>query len=83
MKPHWTLQDAKNKFSQVVNNALADGPQYVTRRGVEAVVVLSVQEYEHLTSEKPSFSDFLLQCPKLDGEDPFLREKEYPRELAL
>jgi len=83
MEPSWTLQDAKNKFSQVVNNALLDGPQFVTRRGVDAVVVLSVQEYEHLTSHKPSFTDFLLQCPKLDGEDPFERQKEYPRELNL
>ncbi len=83
MEPNWTLQDAKNKFSQVVNNALSDGPQFVTRRGVDAVVVLSVQEYEHLTSHKPSFTDFLLHCPKLDGEDPFERPKEYPRELNL
>ena len=83
MRQSWTLQDAKNKFSQVVNNALADGPQYVTRRGVEAVVVVSVHDYEHLTSHKPSFTDFLLHCPKLDGEDPFVREKEYPRELEL
>lgn len=83
MKPSWTLQDAKNKFSQVVNNALANGPQYVTRRGMDAVVVLSVHEYERLTSHKPSFTDFLLQCPQLDGEEPFERSKEYPRELAL
>ncbi|MCP4669307.1 MAG: type II toxin-antitoxin system prevent-host-death family antitoxin [Deltaproteobacteria bacterium] len=83
MKSSWTLQDAKNKFSQVVNNALLDGPQYVTRRGVEAVVVVSVQEYETLTSHKPSFTDFLLQCPKLDGENLFERRKEYPRELDL
>lgn len=83
MRSSWTLQDAKNKFSQVVNNALVDGPQYVTRRGVETVVVVSIQDYEHLTSPKPSFTDFLLHCPKLDGEDPFERPKEYPRELEL
>ena len=83
MKPSWTLQDAKNKFSQVVKNALMDGPQYVTRRGVDVVVVVSVQEYETLTSHKPSFTDFLLQCPKLDDEYPFERRKEYPRELDL
>ena len=83
MKASWTLQDAKNKFSQVVNSALMDGPQYVTRRGADAVVVMSVKEYEALTTHKPSFRDFLLQCPKLDGEDPFERQIEYPRELEL
>ncbi len=83
MKPSWTIQDAKNKFSQVVNNALLEGPQYVTRRGVDAVVIVSVQEYQRLVSHKPSFTDFLINCPKLDGEDPFARTKEHPRELEL
>ncbi|OQY01329.1 MAG: prevent-host-death protein [Desulfobacteraceae bacterium 4572_130] len=83
MKPSWTLQDAKNKFSQVVNNAMSNGPQYVTKRGVHTVVVLSVKEYEHLISHKPSFTDFLLQCPKLHSKDPFERQKEYPPELDL
>lgn len=83
MKSSWTLQDAKNKFSQVVNDALQNGPQYVTRRGIDTVVIMSVREYEHLISHKLSFTDFLLQCPKLDGEDLFERQKEYPRELNL
>ncbi len=83
MKPSWTLHEAKNKFSQVVNNALMVGPQYVTQRGLEVVVVISVQDYQILTSQKPSFTDFLLQIPKLDGEDPFVRPKEYPRKVEL
>lgn len=66
-----------------MNNALIDGPQYVTRRGVDTVVVLSVQEYKTLTLHKPSFADFLLQYPTLDGEDPFARQHEYPRDLDL
>ena len=84
IKTNWTLQDAKNKFSQVVNEALAHGPQYIMRRGVDTVVVLSIQDYEKLTSSKPSFTDFLLNCPKIDNPDKlFKREREYPRELDL
>ncbi len=84
IKTNWTLQDAKNKFSQVVNEALIHGPQYIMRRGVDTVVVLSVEEYEKLTSQKPSFTEFLLTCPKLnDTDDPFQRQHEYPRELEL
>jgi antitoxin Phd len=83
LKTNWTLQDAKNKFSQLVNEALTQGPQYVMRRGVDAVVVLSVRDYEKLTSQKQSFTDFLLSCPKLDDDDPFQRRQEYPRELDL
>lgn len=55
MKTTWKLQDAKAKFSKIVEEALNVGPQYVTRRGKEAVVVVSVEEYEKLISNKPSF----------------------------
>ena len=58
----WPLQDAKNKFSAVVNAAMAGEPQRVTRRGQPAVVVLSVDEYERLRllerEEAPSFGRF-------------------------
>ena len=55
MKTIWKLQDAKAKFSQVVEDALKIGPQFVTRRGHKAVVVVSVEEYEKLISlEKKS-----------------------------
>ena len=40
----WQLQDAKNRFSALVNQAIAEGPQFVTRRGETAVVVLSARE---------------------------------------
>jgi prevent-host-death family protein len=51
----WKLQDAKSQFSKVVENALNSGPQYVTRRGIKAVVVLSVREYENRIEFRPSF----------------------------
>ena len=68
----WALQDAKNKFSGVVNAALAGGPQLVTRRGQAAVVVLAVEEYERLRrlerSDAPTLGDLLLEMPQDDGE---------------
>ena len=48
MRAQWTLQDAKNKFSEVVNAACAGTPQVVTKRGQPAVVVLSTASYNHL-----------------------------------
>jgi len=48
MKAIWKLQDAKAQFSRVVEDALKIGPQYVTRRGAKAVVVLSAKDYEDL-----------------------------------
>jgi antitoxin Phd len=50
MNSNWKLQDAKARFSEVVERALSVGPQHVTRRGVPAVVVISEEEY--LKAEK-------------------------------
>ena len=83
MSVTWKLQDAKAQFSKVVENAIKSGPQYVTRRGDKAVVVLSVKEYEKLVSPKPNFRDFLLSCPKLDEELKIERQKDLPRDIEL
>lgn len=71
----WPLHDAKNRFSEVVNAASSGEPQTVTRRGVPAVVVLSVEEYQRLRqAEKacaPTFIDHLLAIPKRGPDDLF------------
>ena len=68
----WTLQNAKNKFSTVVDAALAGMPQEVTRRGKPAVVILSASEYHQLLSEarqsRGSFVEHLLTFPANDIE---------------
>ena len=68
----WPLQDAKNKFSAVVDAALAGEPQRVTRRGQPAVVVLAVDEYERLCrlekASAPSLAELLLDIPQDDQE---------------
>ena len=73
MQGQWTLQDAKNKFSEVVNAACDGNPQVVTKRGVPSVVVLSVDTYEQLVSRGKSsssnFMDFLLAMPKTEEEE--------------
>ncbi len=83
MKTSWKLQDAKAKFSRVVEDALKIGPQYVTRRGREAVVILSVKEYEKITSKKPTLKEFLLNCPKIDNDFEFKRQKDYSRDVEF
>ena len=68
----WALQDAKNKFSALVNAALAGEAQRVTRRGRPAVVVVSEEEYERLRrvekSNAPSLGRLLLEIPQDDQE---------------
>ena len=81
----WPLQDAKNRFSELVNAALAGKPQRVTRRGQPAVVVLSAEEYERLCrleqSQVPTFGELLLEIPQDDQE--FERINIVPRSLEL
>ena len=48
MGPAWQLQEAKNKFSKLIEKARQKGPQFVTKHGKEFVVVLSVDEYKKL-----------------------------------
>ena len=76
----WRLADAKNKFSEVVNRALHDGPQQVSRRD-GTVVVLSLQEYQRLTGKRASFKRFLLDhTPSLEGLD-LTRDQSPMREV--
>ena len=63
----WQLQAAKQQFSELVQRAQEDGPQVVTKRGREAVVVVSVEEYRRLRHEQPSLLEFLRSGPDLDA----------------
>ena len=83
----WTLQDAKNKFSAVVEAAQRGEPQRVTKRGVEAVVVLSVEEYERLSKLRPkpkkTFVEHILSAPKLPEGCQDLFDKPEPMILEM
>ncbi len=65
-----SLQDAKNRFSAVVEAALAGRPQKVSRRGKPAVVVLAAEEYERLVkaaqTQRGSFQEHLMAFPADD-----------------
>ena len=60
----WQLQEAKSKFSQLVEEAIHNGPQIVTKRGIDAVVVLSQKEFSALSQQKISLVDLLKSAPK-------------------
>jgi prevent-host-death family protein len=77
----WNLADAKNRLSEVVNLALTEGPQTITRRN-DTVVVLSAEKYAELTGQRQSFKDFLLSGPSLEGLD-LERDKSPMRDVEL
>jgi prevent-host-death family protein len=78
----WQLQEAKQKFSQVVQRAIDEGPQVVTRHGETVAVVVSIDEYRRLTGGKLDFTEFLLSAPDLSVLD-LKRAMDRPRELDL
>lgn len=82
----WKLEDAKNRFSEVVRQALAQGPQLVTRNGRAAVVVVSVEEYERLVSPT-GLVEFLRSSPLAEalaaGAIDLERRRDLGRDVTL
>lgn len=74
----WQIQEAKQKFSELVDCAVEDGPQTITRHGTEVAVLLSIDEYHRLTDSKPSFAEYLL---KNDG--PYVDDLDLERDQSL
>ena len=79
----WQLQDAKSRFSEVIDLALAQGAQIVTRRGKKTVVVLRFDEYERLTRRNGSLVEFLLASPLAGSKLNVDRDKSLPRDIEL
>jgi len=68
MSSVWALQDAKNRFSAVVDRACEIEPQIVTRRGIPVAVLVSYDSFQAQAPKTPSFVDILLGGPKFtDG----------------
>ena len=78
----WTLAEAKNRFSEVVKRALSEGPQRVSRRGDDAVVVVAQDEYDRLTGARPDFKKLLFEGPNFDELD-LTRDRTPLRDAAL
>lgn len=75
----WQLQEAKNKFSKLVEAAISNGPQIVTKHGIESVVVLSKKEYADLSKKKKPLIDILKSAPTVDLD--VSRSKESPHSI--
>ena len=79
----WQLQDAKSKFSELVDRTLAQGVQIVTRRGKRAIVVMPFEEYVRLTHHSGSLAHFLLASPLSGSELVIERDKTLPRTIEI
>jgi antitoxin Phd len=76
----WQLQEAKSRFSELVEQTLTEGPQTVTRRGVDTVVVISLTEFKRM--KHGGLKNVLLNAPR--GKDLDIERSSEPvREIAL
>lgn len=80
---HWQLQDAKNKFSNLVEQAQHKCPQIVTKHGKEAVVVLSIDEYNKLVKPKSNLVKFFQKSPLAKHDIDLKRNTDIPRDIEL
>jgi prevent-host-death family protein len=83
MNSVWTVQDAKNRFSEVIEHTLHDGPQTITRRGRETTVMVSINTFRVLSGVKGDLVSFFEGSP-LSGSDIDLeRKSDYGRSIDL
>ena len=83
MKNRWQLQEAKNRLSAVIEEALNHGPQIITRRGVDTAVVLSIKEFIKMTKPEQDFVDFFQSSPLHGIEIDVTRSKDTSREVEF
>jgi prevent-host-death family protein len=83
----WQLQEAKQKFSELVRRTLEEGPQVVTRHGEEVVVVVPVEEFRRMSHDgekKMDFKEFLMSAPEgLENIIPERPKDDFPRDVDL
>jgi prevent-host-death family protein len=83
MEHIWQLQDAKNKFSKLVEKAQSEGPQFVTKHGKESVVVISMEEYQKMVKPKSNLYQFIQASPLSETSIIIERDKSTARNIEL
>ena len=78
----WQVQTAKQRFSELVDRAVTEGPQIVTKHGRETVVVMDIREYRKLKGVPMDFKQFLMSAPDFSVLD-LERSQDLPREVEL
>jgi prevent-host-death family protein len=81
---HWQIQDAKQRFSEMIRAVTSEGPQIITRHGEDVVVVVDIAEYHRLTRPTVDLAGILLGGQKLDdGTADVFEEIEAERKTDL
>ena len=81
--PVWAVAAAKAHLSAVIDHALNDGPQTITRNGRNAVVVVSAEEWARKTKRKGNLAEFFASSPLRGSHVRINRSSARPRETGL
>lgn len=79
----WQVADAKAHFSEMIERALTEGPQVVTRNGKRTVVVVPVEEWERKAKRQGSLADFFSTSPLRGSRLNVERRRDLPRDIDL
>lgn len=80
---HWQVQEAKQRFSEVLRSARSGEPQIVTKHGEEVAVVIDIAEWRRLRGESVSLMDYLRVDPSADQDLDIERRRDLPRDVDL
>lgn len=80
---HWQVQEAKQRFSEVLRAAETGEPQIVTKHGEEVAVVIDINEYRRLRGESVDLMTYLRMGPLVDVDLSPARQQNQPREIDL
>ena len=83
MKSTWQLQEAKNRLSELVELAIHQGYQTITRHGEPAVVVVAFRDFQRWRRRQISLVEFLRKSPLQGVELDLRRDQSPPRKVAL
>ena len=82
-KARWQLQEAKNRFSEVVRKARSEGPQVITLHGSETAVVVSAQEFGRMSRPRGKLVDFFRGSPLVGVKLTLTRSRDTGRAFDL
>lgn len=81
--PNWTVAEAKSKFSEIIQRAISEGPQTITKRGRTAAVVVGAEEWQRKTKRAGNLAEFFAGSPLRGSELEARRSKSRPRKIRL
>ncbi len=83
MKNVWQLQEAKAKFSEVINEAIQHGPQIITKHGIETALLISINDYKKVNKKESKISQFFRNSPLVNINLDLSRPKDISRNIEL